>query len=289
MVESSSKKTYNILTNNLGKEFVDQSLLNILWFDNTFSIAESHNTVVWHWENVSHSVPQEITNILSDRVSAITFARERVMNLVHNQERYYYGETDKDRSWESLEDVKILISDMINDMTSYTNDKTILDGFIDLVIVFRMDFEIKQLYPHLFGTSVDIVWDYTPTVFTNMLWEIKYPEQLLTFLESFLSKIKNSSQQDQSSLYVMSEFLLAQSWEKDGIWNFMNPMCQRYTLDGIWGRYYSKNIKWFFPKLFFRTKQYIPHTKENIRSKMQKILDELNTQYCFPQKYSTKS
>jgi hypothetical protein len=30
MVESSSQETYNILTNNLGKEFVDKSLLNIL-------------------------------------------------------------------------------------------------------------------------------------------------------------------------------------------------------------------------------------------------------------------
>ena len=95
---SSSQHTYTILTKNLGKEFVDKSLLGILWFDTTMDVAQSDNFITQYGEKASTTVPQEVANILSDRSSAITFARQRLLTSVYDQERYYYGEIDQDRS-----------------------------------------------------------------------------------------------------------------------------------------------------------------------------------------------
>jgi hypothetical protein len=43
--------------------------------------------------------------------------------------------------------VKVLLSDMMIDISSYTNDKSIVEGFVDLMIIFRIDFLIQRLYP----------------------------------------------------------------------------------------------------------------------------------------------
>ena len=280
--EISSAETYAKLTWELGKSFVDKSLLSILWFDETMDIAEYWNV---DRDNIK-DIPFEIHNILSDTWWAITFARKKIMDeRWHNFGKYFWMFLNENTDMNIL---RKLIINMIDDMNNTMESKNLEEVYFDFMFLFTFSGELKYRCPQIFGNP-EKVWNITILPQDDMGKYINnsgFRDKFLSFLNKFYEKIEKSSDQDKKKMYFLSEILRIQSGQREWIGNAMNPMIQDMTMDDMFWPMYSREINWLLNKIAFKWKQHRSGTPEHARRKMWKILDKIISDYMFPKKYN---
>lgn len=291
--EISSAETYSKLTWELGKKFVDESLLSILWFDETMDVAEYWNVD----RNNTKNIPSEIANILSDTWWAITFARKKIMGeRWNNFEKYFWMFLNENTDMNAL---RKLIINMVDDMNNTMESKTLEQVYFDFMFLFNFSGELKYRFSKIFGKS-ETIWDIISLPRSSDVKNIiilpqdniekyinntEFRDKFISFLNKFYRKIEKSSDQDKKKMYFLSEILRIQSGEREWIGNAMNPMIQDMTMDDMFWPLYSRDINWLLNKIAFKWKQYSPGTAEQARKKIWKILEKIISDYMFPEKY----
>lgn len=275
-----STEIYASLKWQLGKNFIDNSLIQILGFDETLDVAGTDVN-----ENVynKNEVADEVKNILLDKESTIKVAREKISKEIKKRYELYFGALRKEGT--TMDQLKNRIIESIQDISERVNNVSIEQLYYD--------------FAFLFSFSGDLKWDHKEAFFGSAMmpssWELQphmqqteFRHMFLNYLKAFFSRLDNASPDDQKKVYFISELLRRQSGERDWIGNTMNPMIQDMTLDDMFGKRYTHDVKWLIPKLKFKIKQSIPGTEINTRKKIGKELEKIVENFLFPKKYYNK-
>jgi hypothetical protein len=264
-----SRKTYEVLKSELGKEFVDQSLIQILWFDPLLDAAE------WKKNRFSEPFPwvsEEIVGILSDTDKAIAFAKNKIIKTKHELlDMYFPKELSKKAT---KDDIIQLIRLMMKDI-QHKKSQWVVELWYNFMLIFTFYSEIEWRYK-------DILWDH----WIKYVWDpaelcllIKdFPDFLKQFLENFYSRLEKASGSEKNTIFFLSEFLRAQSGERDWVGNSMNftfetLVSMLWTWKPWWAiRTKKEKIKNFILKQF-------PWTKKNQEQKITALLTKISRQF----------
>ena len=278
MQKPSSYKTYQSLVQSLWKDFVDQSLCSLLWFDEVVDTAQ----MMHHTDRYTDTVSIQLQWILSDMDNAITFAKQSFLKQREERlQHHFWYLTDES----SLEDFNLLLDIMMEDIIDTMDSRSLEQLYYDYYVIIDLP-SLKFEYPHIFNHEFEQIgrYGYPHGAMSGYIDHKKFMQQFQRFITWLSTKLQQASSQELIKIFTMSEFFRHQSWTREGIGNLMNPMIQMSSLEELFGANDAKHISWILSKTLFTLQKHIPWTSHHKRNLINKTIKNMNANYFFPSK-----
>ena len=131
MKELSSYETYQSLVQSLWKDFVDQSLCALLWFDEVIDTAQ----MMQHTDSYTDSVSLQLQWILSDMDNAITFARQSFLKQREERLQHHFWYLTNESS---LEDFNQMLDIMMEDIVDTMDRRSLEQLYYDYYFIINL-------------------------------------------------------------------------------------------------------------------------------------------------------
>ena len=278
MKQLSSYETYQSLVQSLWKDFVDQSLCTLLWFDEVIDTAQ----MMQHTDSYTDSVSLQLQWILSDMDNAITFARQSFLKQREERLQHHFWYLTNESS---LEDFNQMLDIMMEDIVDTMDRRSLEQLYYDYYFIINLP-SLKFEHTHIFNHEGEHKgrYYYPHGAMSGYIDHKKFMKHFQIFITWLSAKLEQASSQELIKIFTMSEFFRHQSWTREGIGNLMNPMIQMSSLEELFGANDVKHISWILPKTLFTLQKHIPWTSHHKRKLINKIVRNMNSNYFFPSK-----
>jgi len=270
MEEFSATRSYENLKNYLGKEFVDSSLVEILWFKETIDVIEDD----WSLARLDHSVAYEARLLLGNLDVTLALAREKIQTEVDQRYMKYFQSQLWDMPWP--EDIHKCFINLIDDSLERLETETVMDSFFDFMSFANHPWDIAFEYPE-YGDRYGRV-DRSSIVDRRTI-NTKYA----SYLQHVYVKLSEASEQEKNAIFFVSEMYRLQSGTSKGIWNWLNYMYQIRTMDEVFWPTTPDGVAWFIAKLWFLLKKQNSSTPEYARVQIWEMFEKIYTTFVYPE------